>query len=276
MRRIFRIVLWLFIFAAVFQIYVLNSNLIDIYSYRDKFIQNVDYIPKEMTNPHLATDFNLIYADYIWFKSLQYYGDRKEKKADVLYLNNIFNSITNLDPYFEQSYSFGATLIGTDGNNWEECQKLLKKGMINIPDSWRMPFFLGFFSYIWYKNYNAAEYWFRVAIKKPDCPEKISHFIPFMHLKMGDYYTGMLLWIEIYNNAQNDREREGALNNIKNYAKIYLTKAHRKYREDYGYVPENLRTLINEQYVKGIPTLPDKSIFYYNRKKDSVLVYKKE
>jgi len=274
MKKLFNIMFGIIIVLLMSMVYFSNSQLMDIYSYRDKFVQDAKYIPREMTNPNWLGDFNIIYADFIWFESLQYYGDRKEKKASLEYLSNIFNSITNLDPYFEQAYSFGATLVGTDGHNWKGCEQLLKKGMINLPDDWRMPFFLGFFNYMWYKNYRAAELWFKIAVKKPGCPERIYHFIPFMHFRMGDYYTGMLMWIEIYNNAKNEQEKKGALQNIKVYAKKHLTKAIRSFIRDKGHVPENLYVLVKSGYAKGIPNLPDGSKFYYNVVKDSVLIHK--
>ncbi len=274
MKVAFNIIFTISIVVLIVMIYVTNSQLQEIYKYRDKFVQDAKYIPKEMTTPDIVGDFNTIYADYIWFESLQYYGDRKAKRASLKYLLSIFNSITNLDPYFEQAYTFGATLVGTDGHNWAGCQELLKKGMVNIPDDWRMPFFMGFFNYIWYKHYKAAELWFKIAVKKPGCPENISHFIPFMHFRMGDYYTGMLMWIEIYNNAKNEQEKKGALRNIIVYAEKHLTKAIHKYKKDKGVYPADLRLLVKEGYAKGIPHLPDGELFYYNRVKDSVLVYK--
>ena len=276
MRKLFNVVLWVFILLLMSMVYFTDSHLMELYKYRDKFVQDAKYIPKAMTNPEWTCDFDMPYADFAWFESLQYYGDRLAKKASLKYLVNIFNSITNLDPYFEQAYTFGATLVGTDGHNWAGCERLLKKGMINMPNDWRMPFFLGFFNYIWYKNYDVAAQWFKIAEKKPGCPDNVSHFVAFMHYRMGDYYTGMLMWIEIYNNARNLREKSGALKNIKIYAERYLTKAIRKYVKDKGGVPENLYTLVREGYVKGIPNLPDSSRFYFNRVKDSVLVYKQE
>ncbi len=55
-------------------------------------------------------------------------------------LYNQFETITDLDPYFSEAYTFGQLVIGDEGGQQREALKLLNKGTFKVHQQYRIPF----------------------------------------------------------------------------------------------------------------------------------------
>ena len=79
-------------------------------------------------------------AALAWLRSVQYYGEhvRSDQKFDLMY--HLCDITTDLDPHFEEPYTFGSFVLLTEGKRPSAGMKLLEKGRAENPESWRIFF----------------------------------------------------------------------------------------------------------------------------------------
>lgn len=172
------------------------------------------YFPSGKYINQAALEFRSITADMLWLQAIQYYGTHALTDREFEHLYRLFDVITMLDPRFKQCYVFGSTVIAYDQRAPELGFALLDKGMLNMPDSWEIPFIKGFLYYIYMKDYERAKTWFLFASTKPDAPYYCRQFAAAAMMKKGDYMTSLEMWSHIYSTAQNRYVMERARNNI--------------------------------------------------------------
>jgi hypothetical protein len=75
----------------------------------------------------LSLRYDLLMADFLWLRAIQSFGGRGMTNRDWRPIYNMFDTITDLDPYFESAYTFGNLVIGDEGGYQREGLKLLEK-----------------------------------------------------------------------------------------------------------------------------------------------------
>ncbi len=208
MRKVL-IVIILFIFSALLA-YIIQKQP-DAYN---KPLNELVYFPSGKYVSQIALDYKGLIADMLWLQVIQYYGQHAMTDMQFEHLYRLFNVITILDKDFLQCYVFGGTIITYDQKSPELGLKLLDKGMINMPDSWQIPFMKGFLNYVYLRDYDAARIWFAFASTKPDAPYSCKAFAAASMMRKGDYITSMRLWSNMYIADDNKYIKEKAVFNI--------------------------------------------------------------
>jgi tetratricopeptide (TPR) repeat protein len=113
----------------------------------------------------------LVLADLYWLRAVQYVGETvlaKVPRWDALY--PLAEIVTDLDPRFGYAYQVaGSNLAGLAGRHGE-AERILKKGMRNVPDRWNLYFVHATNKFLFEQDYaEAAEYARRAAVvgKRP-------------------------------------------------------------------------------------------------------------
>ncbi|MDT4955700.1 MAG: hypothetical protein QOJ02_3838 [Acidobacteriota bacterium] len=112
----------------------------------------------------MSLGFNGLIADWYWMRSLQYVGRKIIAKEghfqmddlaslDLKLLYPLLDTATTLDPQFLPVYEYGAAVL--PAINDEDAIKLLKKGIEQNPDAWRLYHHLGYI-YWQRKDYKTA------------------------------------------------------------------------------------------------------------------------
>jgi hypothetical protein len=106
----------------------------------------------------------LLLADLYWLKLVQYVGETvlaRQGRWDALY--PLADLTTDLDPRFGYAYQIaGSNLSGLAGR-LEESERILRKGMRNVPDRWSLPFTLAVNKFLYEGDYAEAAVWARRA-----------------------------------------------------------------------------------------------------------------
>src|SRR5690606_25662148 len=58
-----------------------------------------------------ALRYDMVAADFLWLRSIQSFGGRGMTNRDWRPVYNQFDTITDLDPYFADAYTFGNLVI---------------------------------------------------------------------------------------------------------------------------------------------------------------------
>ncbi len=181
---------------------------------KGKFETELLYFPSGKMIKEISLDYKTTLTNIMWFQIIQYYGQHllTDRKLDHLY--KLFDAITQLDSNFLQCYIFGGTVITYDMKKPDLGMAILKKGMVNLPTLWQIPFIQGFLYYVYFQDYEKSYRWFLFSSTKKDAPYYCKTFAAASKKKEGDYITAIKLWNQIYDNSNNRFEKQKAINNI--------------------------------------------------------------
>ncbi|MEX0594640.1 MAG: hypothetical protein WD157_00885, partial [Patescibacteria group bacterium] len=98
-----------------------------------------------------ATEFA---ANIYWLQLIQYYGGGTPY-GQYRKLPELFDTVTELSPNFQQAYITGLIILPGEGFV-DQALSLGEKGQKNLPDSWEMPYYTGLVYHIYKKDYAQA------------------------------------------------------------------------------------------------------------------------
>ncbi len=258
-----------FIYIIIFLALIANlAYKIDISRSPHELIGELMYFPSGLAVKVLSLGYYAPLADIIWLRFIQYYGEHRmtDMRYDLMY--HILDILTTLDPDFDHAYTLGALMLTHDAQKPDEAKKLLKKGMILTPTTWRYPFVYGFIHYVFLVDYDVAETYFRLASQKPGAPDYTKRWAAFtLYKKIGDLESALSIWLDIYNNCQDKVERGIAayyIDKIKMMRDIeYLEKKIEIFKRQTGRAPVALRELVSTGIIKKTPKEPHGKKFEY-------------
>src|SRR3972149_10777571 len=148
-----------------------NHRMEDGRKIREELVEELQYFPSGDFVQGKVGGFDMLFADWVWLRAIQYYGQHRLTDAKFTYLGHILDVLTTLDPRFIHAYTFGALLLTHDSAEPEKALQLLKKGNEKNPDRWEIPFTEGFIQYVFLKDYREAVRAFRLASSLPESPD---------------------------------------------------------------------------------------------------------
>ncbi len=83
-------------------------------------------------------------ADLIWLRAIQVLGDKVVRDQDYQWLYHALDVVTTLDPQYLYAYDVGGTVLAELAGRYDLSNQILEKGLTPNPQSWRLPFLLGF------------------------------------------------------------------------------------------------------------------------------------
>jgi hypothetical protein len=136
--------------------------------------------PAEVSRP-FSFGLRSLVADLTFLEAIQVYGSQRQPRsaaegaADDRTLNRLLIYSTDLDPKFAGAYRFAGNAMPrntTDGKatNVFQAEALLKKGAIERPDDWKIPFALGFIESYYLGHFQDAGRYLAQAAKTPGSP----------------------------------------------------------------------------------------------------------
>jgi hypothetical protein len=213
----------------------------------------------------MSLEYAPLLADIYWTRVIQYYGRKHaQQDADVQLLGPLLDITTTLDPQLIIAYRFGYTFLSEPppygAGRSDLAEQLLRRGIHENPDQWRLYEDLGFLYYYSFKNYPKASAAFLEGSKNPSA-ELFMKVLAAKILEQGDNReTSAFLWQEVYNSAKNEDIRNNAMTHLQllhaqaDCEQLDLLAA--QYKNRTGRDPESSRDLINAGLLKGVPVDP--------------------
>jgi tetratricopeptide (TPR) repeat protein len=107
-------------------------------------LEQLRLLPRgEVLRPALL-GYHQLGADLLWLRMVQVLGDRVVRDQDYEWLYHALDVITTLDPQYLYAYDVGGTVLAELAARYDLSNQLLEKGVKSHPQSWRLPFLLGF------------------------------------------------------------------------------------------------------------------------------------
>jgi tetratricopeptide (TPR) repeat protein len=201
----------------------------------------------------MSLSFNGIVADWYWMRSLQYVGRRVIKQGekfqfedlgtlDLKLLYPLLDTATTLDPQFIAVYEYGGVVL--PAINDEDAIKLLKKGVENNPNEWRLFQHLG---YIYWErgDYKTASAIYADGAKLPDVPGWMQAMSARMLVEGGSRDTAREIYTRMYEQSEDRTIKRMAGLRLKQINSLDERDIIRRVLSDYnaqkGYCPSDWR-----------------------------------
>jgi hypothetical protein len=116
-------------------------------------------------------------ADLLYLWSIQYYSQFAPDEK-FLYLETVFDLVTDLDPRYFDAYRIGA-LIMTQQRSGDPAQhkaaivRLYDKGLRNMPESWELAEVAAWDAHLVLNDQALAVRWMKAAAGRPDAPPEV-------------------------------------------------------------------------------------------------------
>jgi tetratricopeptide (TPR) repeat protein len=227
------------------------------------FVEKLGYVPSVTAFKTVAADHKEMVAASLVLKVLMYFGGLVEKSEnqvaippDYISMSRLLHGAVKLDPYNMDAYYFAQAFLTWDVKQYQLANALLDYGMKYRTWDWYLPFFAGFNSAYFLKDYSAAARYYQLAgeLSGSDLFKKLA----------GRYMqeSGQTELAIAYLSAMAKGEKNQALK------KTYLTRlnafretrrieiARDRYREATGRAPRSVEQLRQEGYLNPPPVDP--------------------
>ncbi len=170
------------------------------------------YLPDATIARHFDMGFSQAWADWLHIQALIYVVDEfddaaieaqanaklsalerqaRVRKAKYVWLSQLYNSITELDPKFKDAYLYGARFLTLLGNDDDAAIALLERGIAELPNEHELQEELGMIYFMDKKDPETALKWLQRAITYPGCSPMLVGFVT--RLSEGTDYDLLVL-----------------------------------------------------------------------------------
>jgi tetratricopeptide (TPR) repeat protein len=218
----------------------------------------------------LSLGYEPLLADVYWTRVVQYYGVRARKPgASYESLWPLLDITTTLDPKLMIAYRFGAIFLseqppGGPGRA-DLAVELVKRGIAENPDEWRLYEDLGFLYSIHLKDYKKAAEAYLEGSKNPHAQIWMKVMAARVAETGNDLETSRLIWTGVYSSSNDEQVRRTALQHIHSLDAALGLKRLNESSEDYwrkfGRFPASMQELRDAGLVGG--TLQDPAGYPY-------------
>lgn len=259
-----KIILFFLYFLVVYAAVFLSQIQIDKSKTRYGKFEDMKYLPSGQFLKGAALAYDELFADYLWIKTIVYFGDHFETDKSYKWLYHLLDIISTLDPYFEYVYEFGGVALAYWTNDISHSINILKKGLVIVPKTheryWTIPFFLGF-DYMYYKkDFAAAARYLEEATKYPGHPRYLPLLVARLYSNARDPEIAIKFLQEIYRSTKNEEAKKNLLKRIKEIIVerdiLIIEDARDQYHKKTGSSPSNLEELVSSGFLKEIPREP--------------------
>ena len=253
--------------AVLLIVIVFLAYRVDARKTSHELIGELMYFPSGVALRAVSMGFYAPLSDLVWLRFIQYYGEHRMTDVKFDFLYHILDILTTLDSRFTYAYTLGALMLTHDASNPDQAKRLLKKGMYQNPDDWRLPFIYAFINYAFLGEHPTARTYFKIAAMKPHAPDLPRRWAAFVtYFKLGDLKSSLALWVDLYNNTENPEEKIIATYYIEKISMKLdierLDRGVRTFAERFGRLPYDLRELVMSGAIESIPDEPHGETYY--------------
>jgi hypothetical protein len=223
------------------------------------------YISSPGVLQHLSLGYSSLLADIYWTRAVQYFGTKHHELAmDYHLLAPLLDITAHLDPHLIVAYQFGSNFLAPAPPNGagmpERAIELMKFGIQNNPNEWRLYYGLGFIYYMDLQDYPRAADAFSQGARLPDAHPFMKLMAAQMAEHAGETQTARMLWSTTYETSKDYSIRVNALAHLRALQVdddvTALESAVNAYCQRYGRLPTSMSDLISSHLLPGPPIDP--------------------
>lgn len=229
-------------------------------------VEDVLYLDSPKVLKRLDLGYDGLLADIYWTRAVQYFGFRHHNHESTFnLLAPLLEITTHLDPHLVVAYQFGASFLAPGppfgAGQPERAIELMRYGIENNPDNWKLYYDLGFVYYMNLHDYKQAADAFDRGARIPSAHPFLRVLAAQMAEHAGDFDTARMMWSTTYQNTQDEMIRQNATEHLRalrvDEDVTHLQQAVTRFGERTGRLPTSMAELANAEALPGIPVDPD-------------------
>lgn len=171
--------------------------------------ETVSTLPSAQALKALDLGLHTATASLVWLKINQGVYTWLDNTRKYERFSKEIQTLTDLDPSWGYPYAFGTLLLPGLGKS-DLAIQLGEKGIKNVPDDWRIPYYMAI---VYHTNlhdrFNAAKY-FAIASQATSAPENVKKMPEVYGSQKNQLEEMENIWETLYETAGNDILREQA------------------------------------------------------------------
>ena len=121
-------------------------------------------------------------ANLNWLRAVQYIGEPRANERGWDKLLPLVDLVTDLDPGHGYAYQVAGTILSSVGRV-EESNRILEKGIRNVPSRYILPYNRAFNAFYYDGDWTEAGRWAEVAARTPGAPPHVRHNVLAYYVK---------------------------------------------------------------------------------------------
>lgn len=204
-----RLVLFTLIIALMSGIIVFQAKLTSIQGINWKK-ESITYLPENARVKGALLGFETTAANYLWIRSVLYFGGHYITDQNYEYLVNMVDMVTRLNPYFYPAYEFAGLMIPDLCNNPDAARVILERGIFYLGTKrWNPAFYLGMIYYKYYGDKRKAAYYFALASQAKGAPvKKLASLASLFYNQTGDRKASLSFLSFLYETSESPDVRK--------------------------------------------------------------------
>lgn len=233
------------------------------------FVEKLGYVPSVTALKSVAADHKELVGASLVLKVLMYFGGLVEKAQnevvippDYQAMSRLLHGATKLDPYNMDAYYFAQAFLTWDVKQYRLANDLLDYGMKYRTWDWYLPFFAGFNSAYFLKDYTAAARYYQRAGELSG--SDLSRLLAGRYMQeSGQTDLAITYLTAMANGEKNQALKKNYLTRLKAFHEVHrIELARDRYREATGRVPLSVEQLHVDGYLDSPPVDPYGGHFY--------------
>ncbi len=205
-------------------------------------------------------------SDYYYLQALQYVGTPDPERGGWGELEPLLDLVTELDPRHGYAYEVGAHALSGLAGDVAASNRLLEKGMRNLPARWTLPFYYAFNQFFYLEDFaKGAEYAQRAA--RLSGRWSLAMLAGNLAVAGEDYEPAIAFLREMIDTMREPETRaqlEERLRKVLTYRDLdRLEKAIDEYARRWGRAPDRLDDLVIAGILPALPVEPNGGRYEY-------------
>lgn len=234
------------------------------------------YLPNQKILNHFTGGMNNVVADLLWLRCIQYIGKENKGDRNFTWLNQLLDTVVQLDPYFGDAYRYGGMFLAALRADDDAGIDLLERGFIANPNNFQLPYELAMIFLLNRKDEpgsrERATYYLSMAAAIEGCPE----FVRDLATKLQGQYNLVDVERDMWQRMANGSDKLLREMAERKLIEMDIRKAVENlnemvlvYRQRFGRFPESLDDLIKAGFLKALGPDPLGGTFFMGA--DSVI-----
>ena len=231
-------------------------------------------LPKGEYLKPMLLGYHHLGADLLWLRTVQVLGKKHQSAEDFEWIYHALDVITDLDPQYVEPYRTGGLTLSEIAHRVDLGNRLLEKGLEQNPNSWWMPFNLGY-NYFWHLRdpSRAAGYWARAA-SIPGSPRQSATLASALYAEAGSHDVALQVLATMREQATDARVKKTLEDQMGQVVidrdVTALEDAVARYRQRHGSLPRRLTDLVANGELSGLPQEPFDGEYQLNERTGAV------
>lgn len=240
----------------------------------EKKLEQMRYLPNGEYLRIASLGYRELLADMLWIQAIQVMGEKKVSDSNGQWLYRVLDSITTIDPQFVRAYEAGGLALTTLVVLPEESNQLLKKGILNNPTEWKLPFLLGInYYYELYDDATAAQYMMQ-ASQVRGAPAMLGTLAANLFVSARSPQQAVDILAAMYRHTTDESAKkllEVRLRLVLTERDLQLLEyAIVEYQKQMGHFPGSLDALVQSHVLKTLPEEPSGGRYIYDARTGTV------